>query len=244
VKEEFYVMYYASGCLRCKDINHLLFITQKIWDQKHQFDIHFQFSFRFFLFFSYIDFDIADGWKRVWPAPLFCESEMDEGMWISTGSTMTSDPAGSSSDGLMLLSDPTSVFFNSTWPFPEMSDGNGTAITGNTNNNRSSGTVLTAFGDMELDLSVIERFRSNRRVNDVAFFCLVAAYCLLIIFGTIGNSLVVYVVACQPAMRTARNVFVVNLAISDLLLCLITMPLTVSLNYLSTFPNFKWQFLF
>jgi hypothetical protein len=28
-------------------------------------------------------------------------------------------------------------------------------------------------------------------------------------------------------MRTARNVFVVNLAISDLLLCLITMPLTV-----------------
>jgi hypothetical protein len=169
---------------------------------------------------------------------------MDEGMWVSsTGSTMTSDPAGSSSDGLMLLmSDPTSIFFNSTWPFPEMSDGNRTA-TGNTNTN-SSGTVLTAFGDMELDLSVIERFRSNRRVNDVAFFCLVAAYCLLIIFGTIGNSLVVYVVVCQPAMRTARNVFVVNLSISDLLLCLITMPLTVSLNYLSSFSNFKCQFLF
>ncbi|EFX81337.1 hypothetical protein DAPPUDRAFT_2440, partial [Daphnia pulex] len=78
-----------------------------------------------------------------------------------------------------------------------------------------------------LDLSVIERFRSNRRVNDFAFFCLVAAYCVLIVVGTIGNSLVVYVVARQPAMRTARNVFVVNLAISDLLLCLITMPLTL-----------------
>ena len=83
----------------------------------------------------------------------------------------------------------------------------------------------------ELDLSVIERFRSNRRVNDFAFFCLVAAYCVLIVFGTIGNSLVVYVVARQPAMRTARNVFVVNLAISDLLLCLITMPLTVGLSH-------------
>jgi hypothetical protein len=47
VKEEFHVMYYASGCLRCKDINHLLFITQKIWDQKHKFDIHFQFSCSF-----------------------------------------------------------------------------------------------------------------------------------------------------------------------------------------------------
>lgn len=82
----------------------------------------------------------------------------------------------------------------------------------------------------ELDFSVIDRFRTNRRVNDAAFFYLVAAYCVLIVFGTLGNSLVVYVVARQPAMRTARNVFVVNLAISDLLLCLITMPLTVILS--------------
>jgi hypothetical protein len=101
----------------------------------------------------------------------------------------------------------------------------------------SPGSATTSLVDDgvggELDLSVIERFRSNRRVNDFAFFCLVAAYCVLIVFGTIGNSLVVYVVARQPAMRTARNVFVVNLAISDLLLCLITMPLTVSHIYSS-----------
>ena len=80
-------------------------------------------------------------------------------------------------------------------------------------------------GILELDL--IQRFALNRRVNDAAFFGLIGAYCLLIIIGTVGNSLVVYVVARQPAMRTARNVFVVNLAVSDLLLCLITMPLTV-----------------
>lgn len=94
----------------------------------------------------------------------------------------------------------------------------------------TDGSNSTSDPAVELDMSVIERFRSNRRVNDLAFFCLVAAYCILIIFGTIGNSLVVYVVARQPAMRTARNVFVVNLAISDLLLCLITMPLTVSIK--------------
>jgi hypothetical protein len=92
----------------------------------------------------------------------------------------------------------------------------------------ATGDAANSSGQgLELDLSVIERFRSNRRVNDFAFFWLVAAYCVLIVVGTIGNSLVVYVVARQPAMRTARNVFVVNLAISDLLLCLITMPLTV-----------------
>ena len=111
--------------------------------------------------------------------------------------------------------DPLSFFLNLTL---------GAAATGeHARNNSGSGGAISG----ELDLSVIERFRSNRRVNDVAFFCLVAAYCVLILLGTIGNSLVVFVVARQPAMRTARNVFVVNLAVSDLLLCLITMPLTV-----------------
>jgi hypothetical protein len=150
---------------------------------------------------------------------------MNDGMMMWATDLSTSNPS-SVDDGFMLDDSASGVLFNSTqWPFAEMANN----VTSNI-----SGTVLTmipAFGDVELDLSVIERFRSNRRVNDVAFFCLVAAYCVLIIFGTIGNSLVVYVVACHPAMRTARNVFVVNLAISDLLLCLITMPLTVSVSF-------------
>jgi len=49
--------------------------------------------------------------------------------------------------------------------------------------------------------------------------------------------MVLYVVARVPSMRTARNVFVVNLAVSDLMLCLITMPLTlIEILYLT------WQF--
>ena len=119
--------------------------------------------------------------------------------------------------------DPLSFFLNLTL---------GAVATGeHARNNSGSGGAISG----ELDLSVIERFRSNRRVNDVAFFCLVAAYCVLILLGTIGNSLVVFVVARQPAMRTARNVFVVNLAVSDLLLCLITMPLTVHPSSLPLF---------
>jgi hypothetical protein len=135
--------------------------------------------------------------------------------------TMTWHQSNSSSIIQLLTDD---VSFNSSWA------STGVAIM------NSPGSATTSLVDDgvggELDLSVIERFRSNRRVNDFAFFCLVAAYCVLIVFGTIGNSLVVYVVARQPAMRTARNVFVVNLAISDLLLCLITMPLTVSHIYI------------
>jgi neuropeptide Y receptor len=49
----------------------------------------------------------------------------------------------------------------------------------------------------------------------------------MIIVGATGNLLVILVVIRNRAMRTARNVFIVNLAISDLMLCLITMPLTL-----------------
>ena len=49
----------------------------------------------------------------------------------------------------------------------------------------------------------------------------------MIIVGATGNLLVILVVVRNRAMRTPRNVYIVNLAISDLMLCLITMPLTL-----------------
>lgn len=52
----------------------------------------------------------------------------------------------------------------------------------------------------------------------------VAVFLVLISFGVLGNSLVCYVVAKNPRMRTPRNVFIINLAISDLTLCLFTQP--------------------
>ena len=59
----------------------------------------------------------------------------------------------------------------------------------------------------------------------------------MIVVGSVGNLMVIYAVARNPAMRTARNVFIVNLAVSDLMLCLITMPLTlIEILYLT------WQF--
>ncbi|CAB4060485.1 NPFR [Lepeophtheirus salmonis] len=74
---------------------------------------------------------------------------------------------------------------------------------------------------------MIESWRYQARVGDIAYGLLVALYASLIIFGSLGNLLVIMVVIRNSAMRTARNVFIVNLAISDLMLCLITMPLTL-----------------
>jgi hypothetical protein len=55
----------------------------------------------------------------------------------------------------------------------------------------------------------------------------ITVFALLIAFGAAGNSLVCYVVARNPAMRTPRNIFIINLAISDLTLCLFTQPFNV-----------------
>lgn len=78
-----------------------------------------------------------------------------------------------------------------------------------------------------IDRGILDEFARNRVVEDPAFSALIFVYSVLIIVGAAGNSLVVCAVARKPAMRTARNMFIVNLAISDLLLCLITMPLTL-----------------
>ncbi|CAG7786981.1 unnamed protein product [Allacma fusca] len=72
-----------------------------------------------------------------------------------------------------------------------------------------------------------ELYRRNRRIDGIPFYCFIGAYSLLIVFGAIGNSLVVSAVIRKATMRTARNMFIINLAVSDLLLCVITMPLTL-----------------
>lgn len=73
----------------------------------------------------------------------------------------------------------------------------------------------------------LQPYMSNRAIDDVALVCLLIAYVLLIITGASGNGLVCMAVARKPAMRTARNVFIINLAISDLILCLFTMPFSL-----------------
>nr|CAD7199063.1 unnamed protein product [Timema douglasi]CAD7416547.1 unnamed protein product [Timema poppensis] len=78
-----------------------------------------------------------------------------------------------------------------------------------------------------IDPNIMDQLARNRSMEDGPFYSLVFMYSVLIVVGAAGNSLVVCAVVRKPSMRTARNMFIVNLAVSDLLLCLITMPLTM-----------------
>ncbi|XP_055848163.1 neuropeptide F receptor isoform X2 [Episyrphus balteatus] len=88
-----------------------------------------------------------------------------------------------------------------------------------------------------LDPVLLERFTRNRSIDGPWYYILIVMYSVLIVFGAVGNILVVIAVVRKPMMRTARNLFILNLAISDLLLCLVTMPLTL-MEILSKF----WPF--
>lgn len=58
-------------------------------------------------------------------------------------------------------------------------------------------------------------------------WCITAAYIFVILFGAFGNMLTIIAVIHNPQMRTTRNFFIVNLALSDFFICTITAPITL-----------------
>ncbi len=55
---------------------------------------------------------------------------------------------------------------------------------------------------------------------------IISIYVILFITGVTGNLLVIYVILSRRAMRTIMNLFILNLACSDLMLCLLAGPIT------------------
>ncbi|KAI8777416.1 neuropeptide F receptor [Biomphalaria glabrata] len=69
----------------------------------------------------------------------------------------------------------------------------------------------------------------RRHFDPVTETLLVLCFSLLITFGCLGNGLVMFVVIRNSSMRTPRNIFIINLAISDFTLCMFTQPLNMYL---------------
>lgn len=65
-----------------------------------------------------------------------------------------------------------------------------------------------------------------------------AIYLIICLLGIFGNAIVCFVVARNPTMHTVTNVFIANLALSDIFLCLFAVPFTPL--YLVTFK--RWIF--
>lgn len=66
----------------------------------------------------------------------------------------------------------------------------------------------------DMDPLLMEQYLHNRAIESPWYHLLIAMYSVLIVFGAIGNIMVVIAVVRKPIMRTARNLFILNLAIS------------------------------
>lgn len=74
----------------------------------------------------------------------------------------------------------------------------------------------------------------NDNAVQVAFFMV---YTSIFVLGIFGNVLVCYVVFRNKAMQTVTNLFITNLALSDILLCVLAVPFTPLYTFLG-----EWMF--
>ncbi|XP_078370997.1 neuropeptide FF receptor 1-like isoform X1 [Oculina patagonica] len=60
--------------------------------------------------------------------------------------------------------------------------------------------------------------------------------CIIVLVGSVGNVMVCAVVYRNQRMQTAMNLFLVNLAVWDILVCLFNIPFTLIYNQLKSWP--------
>ena len=59
------------------------------------------------------------------------------------------------------------------------------------------------------------------------------AYALIFLLGVTGNSLVISIVYRNVRMHNVTNYFIVNLAVADMLVCILCLPITLLSNLYS-----------
>lgn len=68
--------------------------------------------------------------------------------------------------------------------------------------------------------------------NNLVQVVFLLVYTSIFILGIFGNVLVCYVVIKNKAMQTVTNLFITNLALSDILLCIFAVPFTPIYTFL------------
>lgn len=94
-------------------------------------------------------------------------------------------------------------------------------------------STATNEGWNQLSSNTTDDLIHNRLVQSIFFMI----YTTIFILGIFGNVLVCYVVFRSRAMQTVTNLFITNLALSDILLCVLAVPFTPLYTFLG-----EWVF--
>ena len=65
---------------------------------------------------------------------------------------------------------------------------------------------------------------------------MILLYVVIIVFGLFANGLICYVIVKRKKLQTVRNIFIVNLAVSDMIMCILCMPFTLVKLLLKNWP--------
>ncbi|XP_056411941.1 cholecystokinin receptor type A isoform X1 [Hyla sarda] len=90
-----------------------------------------------------------------------------------------------------------------------------------------NGAIISCLGDYSHNAT-----RSDKDLHQIVRIFL---YSLIFLLGVLGNSLVIVVLIRNKRMRTVTNIFLLSLAVSDLMLCLFCIPFTLIPNLLEDF---------
>lgn len=84
----------------------------------------------------------------------------------------------------------------------------------------SNDLLYSCHGDANITHMVI-----HEEMSLVAVYA--AGYVTVIVVGLLGNALVIHIVWRNASMHTVTNYFIVNLAVADVLVCLLVLPITL-----------------
>jgi divalent metal cation (Fe/Co/Zn/Cd) transporter len=76
---------------------------------------------------------------------------------------------------------------------------------------------------------------TSRDLDTITIVILVSIFAVFATLGALGNAFTCYVVARRRRMRTPLNLLVANLALSDVMLCVITQPFNIA-----KFSRLQW----
>ncbi|XP_059474169.1 neuropeptide Y receptor type 5-like isoform X2 [Neocloeon triangulifer] len=91
----------------------------------------------------------------------------------------------------------------------------------------SSGFGLFNFSLAEVCSILKEQQQDNSHMSETAELIFMVVYGVLIITGLATNLAVIFAVARSSKIQTPRNLYIVNLTVSDISLCLVCMPFTL-----------------
>lgn len=84
------------------------------------------------------------------------------------------------------------------------------------------------FSNKTFLLSIVHSFQADDRwFGQTIEIFLIVLYCIVIVVGLLGNSLVCYVVCRYKKLRTPRNIFILNLSACDILMSVVGMPFSL-----------------